>query len=122
MQDHAADQIGTELLFENDRVRVWSLTLAPGEASPRHRHLGDYLFVHVTPGRIEAHEGDGAPELSECDTGFVQFTEVGSGIEHYIVNRGAETLREVLVELKGPSQATTPQEPQTNGRSRTVGS
>jgi hypothetical protein len=28
-----SDRIGTELLFENDRVRVWDMVLEPGEAS-----------------------------------------------------------------------------------------
>ena len=33
--------VGSELLFENDRVRVWSMTLAPGESCEYHRHEND---------------------------------------------------------------------------------
>ena len=29
------DRVGTSVLFANDRVRVWELTLGPGEAARR---------------------------------------------------------------------------------------
>jgi hypothetical protein len=32
-------KVGTKLLFENDRVRVWEMRLKPGESSERHTHL-----------------------------------------------------------------------------------
>ena len=37
--------VGTELLFENDRVRVKGKELAHGESSPYHRHESDYVYV-----------------------------------------------------------------------------
>jgi hypothetical protein len=46
--------------------------------------------------------------------GFVQYTEVGGGIVHAIKNVGDSEHREILVELKGPSRAATPQEPESN--------
>ena len=121
MTDHVSDQIGSEVLFENDRVRVWELTLQPGESSPRHRHTSDYLFVQITPTVVEVHQGGDEPSVEECDVGFVEYTEVGSGIEHSIVNKAATPLREIIVEFIGPSRSATPQEPQTNGRSRSIG-
>ena len=33
--------IGTRMLFENDRVRVWEVRLAPGEEGAVHRHQLD---------------------------------------------------------------------------------
>ena len=30
--------VGTGLLFENEQIRVWDITLAPGERLPLHRH------------------------------------------------------------------------------------
>ena len=30
------DQVATSVLFENGRVRVWEMTLAPGQASDWH--------------------------------------------------------------------------------------
>ncbi len=118
MHDPISDCIGTELLFENDRVRVWDLRLQPGEASPVHRHRGDYLFVQVTPSTVEAHEGGEAPSLTECDDGFVQYTEVGQGIWHKIRNDSDQVHRQILVEFKGPSRSATLQQPEHNGRMR----
>jgi quercetin dioxygenase-like cupin family protein len=43
-----ADQwgdIANRFLFQNDRVKVWSLDLAPGEASAWHCHDRDYVIV-----------------------------------------------------------------------------
>jgi uncharacterized cupin superfamily protein len=121
MDERVSEQVGSEVLFENDRIRVWDLTLQPGEASARHRHVRDYVFMHVTPGRIEVHQEGEKPSVEECEAGYVEYTEVGSGIVHHLVNVGNEVLRELLVEFKGPSRATSPREPQTNERSRTVG-
>ena len=121
MEEHVSEQVGSEVLFENDRIRVWDLTLQPGEASPRHRHVRDYVFMHVTPGRIEVHQAGEKPSVEECEAGYVEYTEVGSGIVQHLVNVGTDVLRELLVEFKGPSRAASPQEPQTNERSRTVG-
>ncbi len=44
--------VATRVLFENDRVRVWEMTLAPGERSARHRHELDYLLVFFEGERI----------------------------------------------------------------------
>jgi len=37
MTTDISTNIGTELLFENERIRVWSMVLQPGEESPLHR-------------------------------------------------------------------------------------
>ena len=38
-----SDAVGTKLLFENDRVRVWDLRLAPGELETFTEQLGAIL-------------------------------------------------------------------------------
>lgn len=116
MQDDVVTAIGTELLFEDDRIRVWQMILQPGEESPLHRHTGDYVFVYTTPSRITAFLEGQEPTTSEFDDGFVQYTAVGGGIVHKIRNDGEEVHRQILVELKGSSVSPTPQVPQHNGR------
>jgi quercetin dioxygenase-like cupin family protein len=111
-------EIGTELLFENDRIRVWQMVLQPGEESPHHRHEADYVFVYTTPSRIAAYLENQPPSTSDFDDGFVQYTEVGPGTTHYIRNDGDVEHRQILVEFKGSSAAATLQTPETNGRSR----
>ncbi|HWS45295.1 MAG TPA: cupin, partial [Acidimicrobiia bacterium] len=44
--------IGTKVIFEDDRVRVWVLKLAPGERSAVHRHDLDHLLIQVRGDRI----------------------------------------------------------------------
>ena len=52
--DHIAEQhrIGDKILFENDRVRVWELTLEPGEESHEHQHLNDYLMICIEGDKV----------------------------------------------------------------------
>ncbi len=77
--------------------------------------------MHVTPATLELRQEGEPPSTEAFEVGYVEYTEVGSGIDHFIVNRGDDVLHEILVELKGPSRAATPQEPQTNGRSHPAG-
>jgi hypothetical protein len=53
-------RVGTRLLSETDRVRVWEIRLAPGERIGFHRHVLDYFWTAVTPGRAQSHAEDGA--------------------------------------------------------------
>jgi len=94
--------VGTELLFENDVVRVWSLELAPGEQSPFHRHDLDYVYAYVTPSKLAYMGEPGRVErVHEYGDGYVRFTSVGDGIQHQIRNVSDTVHRQVLVELKG---------------------
>ena len=104
--DQVSTSIGTELLFENDRIRVWDMVLQPGEESPHHRHEGDYVFIYTTPSRVTAFLEGREPATAEFDNGFVQYTEVGPGTTHKIRNASTQEHRQILVEFKGPSAAT----------------
>ncbi len=42
--------VGTSRLFENDRVRVWEVRLAPGERTPFHAHTVRYFWTCVDAG------------------------------------------------------------------------
>jgi len=110
--------VGGELLFENDRIRVWSMTLAPGESCEYHRHDHDYVYCYTTPSRIAVQRSGEPDSVQEYDKHFVQYTAVGEGIEHRITNVNDITHNQILIELKGPSDSATPQPPQNNGRSR----
>jgi beta-alanine degradation protein BauB len=43
--------IGDKIVFENELVRVWSVTLDPGQRQPWHQHLLPYLIVPLTEGK-----------------------------------------------------------------------
>ena len=51
--------VGTTLLSESERVRVWIIRLAPGERIGFHRHVLDYFWTSVTGGRGRQHVHDG---------------------------------------------------------------
>lgn len=47
--------VGTKLLSENDRVRVWEIRLQPRERVGFHRHVLNYFWTSVTGGRGRQH-------------------------------------------------------------------
>ena len=51
--------VGTTLLSESDRVRVWIIRLQPGERIGFHRHVLDYFWTSITGGRGRQHLMDG---------------------------------------------------------------
>jgi hypothetical protein len=103
-EERVLGPIGTEVVFENDRVRVWEMRLAPGESSAVHRHDLDYLLVLLEGDKIAAEpepDTQGAfHEYLEADVeqGAVVYVERG-GVETAI-NVGEQPYREVIIELK----------------------
>ena len=103
-EERVLGPIGTEVVFENDRVRVWEMRLAPGEDSAVHRHELDYLLVQI--------DGDTIAGIPEPDTGghYKDYIEgkVEPGTAVFIERGGIETARnvgdkpyhEILIELK----------------------
>jgi quercetin dioxygenase-like cupin family protein len=51
--------VGSTLVSESDRVRVWMIRLAPGERIGFHRHVLDYFWTSVSGGRGRQHVHDG---------------------------------------------------------------
>jgi beta-alanine degradation protein BauB len=51
--------VGSVLLSENERVRIWIIRLQPGERIGFHRHVLDYFWTSVTPCRGRQHLQDG---------------------------------------------------------------
>jgi quercetin dioxygenase-like cupin family protein len=52
--------VGNALVSETERVRVWTIRLAPGERVGFHRHVLDYFWTSVTGGRGRQHVHDGS--------------------------------------------------------------
>ena len=103
--EHHDDPLGdvaTRLLFEDDRVRIWELKLAPGEASDLHRHELDYVLVVLEGDCIAA-----LPQGPERDPYVARIPPEGTtvamrrGRTEWAVNVGERTYREIVIELKG---------------------
>lgn len=90
--------VGTRVILENERVRVWEMVLEPGESSALHRHTLDYALCIVEGTSIDADHPDGTTRHGSVWPGQVFFLKRG-GIER-AVNRGATRFREILIELK----------------------
>jgi quercetin dioxygenase-like cupin family protein len=98
-----SSNIGTRLLFENDRVRVWDLQLAPGESTGVHRHTNDYLYVVIGDGTLQTVFADGRREPPRTmRDGDVRFREVPDENIHEAINVGDRPWRNIVVELKRP--------------------
>lgn len=91
--------VGQEVVFENEHVRVWEITLEPGEQQPWHRHDNPYLVIalEAADNRIDALVG-GEPRLVHEPVGGVVYREPGE--VHMLTNRGTTRYRSRLVELK----------------------
>jgi hypothetical protein len=111
--------VGTDVLFENDRLRVWRMALSPGESSDLHVHLHDHVFVYANPSLMQAAvPSDGTTVRQPSDEGFVYYREVGDeGLPpHQLTNIGDTVSVHYIVELLGPSASTAPQPAEHNGR------
>ena len=104
VSERVLGDIGTEVVYEDDRVRVWQLRLQPGERSAIHRHEHDHLLIQVAGDRIAAFpEPDTqGPYKDHIEAAVVPGAVVAvtkGGIET-AVNVGEAPYLEVIVELK----------------------
>ncbi|RSD11837.1 cupin domain-containing protein [Amycolatopsis eburnea] len=108
---HAHDgEVGSRLLSENDRVRVWEIRLAPGERWHAHRHVLDYFWTAVNAGRSRQHTSDGTTrEVSYTagETRHFTFAE-GQYLLHDIENVGDTELVFTTVEHLDSANAPLP--------------
>lgn len=90
-------EVGTRLVFENDRVKVWEFTLEPGQALEAHTHQHDYFFYPIEGGTLEVTR-PGRVDRVELQAGRVYWR--AGGDTHGARNVGPVRYHEVLVELK----------------------
>ena len=96
--------IATEVIFEDDKVRVWNQVVPAGGQIKRHQHEHDYYLINVAgTGPIEVlfHEDTGG-ELGESITFSPQpgtANYVKKGHVETAINHGDE-YRAILVEFK----------------------
>jgi predicted metal-dependent enzyme (double-stranded beta helix superfamily) len=97
-------EVGTRLLFEDDRVRVWQVRLAPGEQGAVHRHELDHVLVQVAGDRIavvpEPDTEGPYRDYLEADVVPGAVVAVGRGGVESAKNVGALPYLEVVIELK----------------------
>jgi predicted metal-dependent enzyme (double-stranded beta helix superfamily) len=98
MTEQVLGAVGQEIMLDNDRVRVWHITLAPGESQPLHHHGLPYVVVAVQGARNVIHTAAGERIDVEEETGSVVFREPGQ--THMLTNAGDTVYIGRIVEVK----------------------
>ncbi|MCP2638530.1 hypothetical protein K0817_018405 [Microbacterium sp. HD4P20] len=94
-------RVGHVLLLETDRVRIWRLSVGPGERVAFHRHVLDYFWTAVTSGRSRQHSHDGTTREVAYEVGTTRsfvFAE-DQYLLHDLENIGEGRLEFVTVEF-----------------------
>jgi len=101
-------------LFQNERVRVFKVEVAPGEATLIHRHRHDYIYVTLGDCEV-SNDVVGKPsvhlKLHDGDTGFL-----AGGYAHSARAVSSTPLRNITVELLQDDKAPHNASPLDGGR------
>ena len=100
--------VGSVLVSETERVRVWHLRLPPGYRCPFHRHVNPYFWTALTPGKARAYFSDGRIAEVEHYVGETKHFHYGPGeyMVHSVENVGDTELVFTTVEfLDGTNEA-----------------
>jgi hypothetical protein len=91
-------EIGTRVLLKNSRVRVWEVSLQPGEAQGWHLHHNPYvvLCLSTSPCHMDWLDGSPARQLSETVGGSV-YRPVSP--VHMLTNDGTALYLNRLIEI-----------------------
>jgi beta-alanine degradation protein BauB len=97
-RENPCGPIGTEVLFENEQVRVWDMKVPPGGKKPWHHHKLDYVIINVTGGKIELENVQGHTIIADDKVGGIIWRDAGE--KHELRNLSGELYQNILVELK----------------------
>jgi quercetin dioxygenase-like cupin family protein len=81
---------------DNARVRVYEVSVKPGEKEAVHSHPASVFYV-LEGGKVRNHAPDGTTAEAELRAGDALYREP---VTHWAENIGDTTIRLVLVELK----------------------
>lgn len=93
--------VGSKLVSQSDRVRVWHIELKPGERLPFHCHVLDYFWTTTSAGMARTRLTDGSYGDGWCEIGDTEHIHIKRGdcIVHELQNVGDTILSFVTVEF-----------------------
>jgi quercetin dioxygenase-like cupin family protein len=103
-RENPCGPIGTEVIFENDQVRVWDMKVPAGGKKPWHHHKLDYVIINVTGGKIELENVSGHSITVDDKVGGVIWNDAGQ--KHELRNLSGHMYQNILVELKNGKQSS----------------
>lgn len=107
---------GDKLIFENERVRVWSMTIPAHGMFDYHQHFHDHVILWPEAGHVQGQElGDPDWSLEQiAEPGYVAFKTVGSSgplVPHRVRSLDDHPTTHYIVELiseRSPSSTDLP--------------
>jgi beta-alanine degradation protein BauB len=103
--------VGSELLSETEKTRVWMIRLKPGERIGFHRHVLNYFWTSVTGGHGRQHLMDGTTIEYSYYPGETRHETYGAGEfkVHDLVNLGDHDMIFMTVEsIEGSANKPLP--------------
>ncbi len=102
--------VGSMLLSETERTRVWMIRLAPGERVGFHRHVLDYFWTSVSGGRGRQHVHDGTTIECSYQPGETQHETYAAGAfkVHDLENLGDREMVFMTVEFLNSANKPMP--------------
>lgn len=102
--------VGSVLLSQSERARVWYIKLRPGERIGFHRHVLDYFWTVLTDGESISHINGGPPTRAAYKAGQTKHLTFGPGefMLHDLENVGSTDLVFVTVEHLESANAPLP--------------
>jgi hypothetical protein len=101
-----SENVGTKLLFENERIRVWDLALQPGESLATHVHTLPFCFIVAQGGHLR-HQNPNDPSDSRevnYEQNLVVFHDPAERneptIHQELTNIGDAPYRNYVIEFK----------------------
>ncbi|MBX3569762.1 MAG: cupin domain-containing protein [Rhizobiaceae bacterium] len=94
----ARQQATSEVLVDDDRVRVTRWDFDPGAETRWHRHGMDYVVTTITPCAFLLEEPGGGTRRVDLGAGVAYRRD--EGVEHNVINGGDAPMSFVEVELK----------------------
>lgn len=103
-------RVGSVLASQTESIRVWHLSLQPGERIGFHRHVNDYFWTAVTPGRAKSRHSSGEVKLVQYHAGDTRHFRFAKGeyLLHDLENVGDTLLSFVTVEFIGGENTPLP--------------
>jgi hypothetical protein len=102
--------VGSVLVSETDRVRVWHLHIPPGKRCNFHRHVNDYFWTAHNPGKARGYYHDGRIVDVTHYQGETKHFTFGKGefFAHSVENIGDTDLLFTTVEFLGGANEPLP--------------
>ena len=100
-------KVGSRIVSETDRVRVWLIEMQPGERLPFHTHVLDYFWTATSAGKARSRYADGEVAEVTYEIGDTKHFSFGAGeaMTHDLENIGDTVLSFTTVEFLDSANA-----------------